>query len=213
MWNILKDICSIANMNDPVRIFFINISESPGPNEMKQTLVPWKPTLKPGRLVDSTWTSNPVLNFGMQSCHLVGGFSPTHLKNISQIGSFPQIGMNIQKYVKPPLHPATQLLQLSVKVTSPWQASLPPSGSTARHGTQPFPFGLRVKRCCREVRWMEKNGVPGRGAAFWLEIYPGPWKLTFSPLKMDAWKMKFLLGRPTFRGYVSLREGNIHLYT
>ena len=26
----------------------------------------------------------------------------THLKNISQIGSFPQVGMNIKKYVKPP---------------------------------------------------------------------------------------------------------------
>ena len=26
----------------------------------------------------------------------------THLKNISQIGSFPQVGMNIKKYLKPP---------------------------------------------------------------------------------------------------------------
>ena len=27
---------------------------------------------------------------------------PTHLKNISQIRSFPQVGMNIKKYLKPP---------------------------------------------------------------------------------------------------------------
>ena len=26
----------------------------------------------------------------------------THLKNISQIGSFPQVGMKIKKYLKPP---------------------------------------------------------------------------------------------------------------
>ncbi len=31
-------------------------------------------------------------------------------------------------------------------------------------------------------------------------------KLTW-PLKMDGWKMNFLLGRPIFRGYVSFREG------
>jgi len=34
-------------------------------------------------------------------CIPVGGFS-THLKNISQLGSFLQAGMNIQKYLKPP---------------------------------------------------------------------------------------------------------------
>ena len=32
--------------------------------------------------------------------------------------------------------------------------------------------------------------------------------LTFSHLKMDGWNTTFLLGRPTFRGYVSFREGN-----
>ena len=32
-------------------------------------------------------------------------------------------------------------------------------------------------------------------------------KLTFSPLKMDGWKMSFLLGWPIFRGYVCFREG------
>ena len=30
-------------------------------------------------------------------------------------------------------------------------------------------------------------------------------KLTW-PLKVDGWKMNFLLGRPIFRGYVSFRE-------
>ncbi len=33
-----------------------------------------------------------------------------------------------------------------------------------------------------------------------------PWKLTARPLKMDAWKTTFLLGRPIFKGYVSFRE-------
>ena len=35
---------------------------------------------------------------------LVGGFNPTHLKNISQsqIGNLPQIGVKINKYLKPP---------------------------------------------------------------------------------------------------------------
>ena len=33
---------------------------------------------------------------------LVGGFLTTHLKNISQIGSFPQVGVNIKKYLKAP---------------------------------------------------------------------------------------------------------------
>ena len=28
------------------------------------------------------------------------------------------------------------------------------------------------------------------------------------PLKINGWKMNFLLGRPIFRGYVSFREGN-----
>ncbi len=40
-------------------------------------------------------------------------------------------------------------------------------------------------------------------------------KLTCSPLKMDGWKMIFLLGRPVFRDYVSFREGttfNIFLH-
>ena len=83
-------------------------------------------------------------------------------------------------------------------------------GSTARISR--YRLGWRVKRCCREVR-LEKKGVPGTGAAFWTgKKKTGPWKLTVSPLKMDGWKMKFLLGRPTFRGYVSFREGNIHLY-
>ena len=29
-----------------------------------------------------------------------------------------------------------------------------------------------------------------------------------SSLKVDGWKMNFLLGRPIFRGYVSFREGS-----
>ena len=33
-------------------------------------------------------------------------------------------------------------------------------------------------------------------------------KLTFSPLKIDGWKMIFLSGWPIFRGYVSFREGS-----
>ena len=39
-----------------------------------------------------------------------------------------------------------------------------------------------------------------------VDVVP-PGSLTFSPLKMDAWKMSFLLGLPMFRGYVKLREG------
>ncbi len=35
-------------------------------------------------------------------------------------------------------------------------------------------------------------------------------KLTW-PLKMDGWKMYFLLGGPIFRGYVSFREGRHHV--
>ena len=34
-----------------------------------------------------------------------------------------------------------------------------------------------------------------------------PWKFNSSPLKMDGWKMSFLLGFPIFRGYVKLRGG------
>ena len=33
-------------------------------------------------------------------------------------------------------------------------------------------------------------------------------KLTW-PLKINGWKMNFLLGRLIFRGYVSFREGNL----
>ena len=34
---------------------------------------------------------------------LVGGWSPTHLKHMRsrQIGSFPQVRLNIEKYLKP----------------------------------------------------------------------------------------------------------------
>ena len=32
------------------------------------------------------------------------------------------------------------------------------------------------------------------------------------PLKMDSWKMNFLLGRPIFRGYVSFREGSFFVF-
>ena len=39
----------------------------------------------------------------------------THLKNISQIGWFPQIGMNIKKYLKPP--PSKQSSPVGVKIT------------------------------------------------------------------------------------------------
>ena len=38
-----------------------------------------------------------------------------------------------------------------------------------------------------------------------------PWKFNSSPLKIDGWKMSFLLGRPIFRGYVKLR-GGIYIY-
>ena len=41
---------------------------------------------------------NPV-KFWKMLCWLV---ISTHLKNISQIGSFPQIGVKIKKYLKPP---------------------------------------------------------------------------------------------------------------
>ena len=34
-----------------------------------------------------------------------------------------------------------------------------------------------------------------------------PWKFNSSPLKMDGWKMSFLLGFPIFRGYCKLRGG------
>ena len=34
-------------------------------------------------------------------------------------------------------------------------------------------------------------------------------KLTVSPLKMDGWKITFLLGWPIFRGHVSFREAKI----
>ena len=37
-----------------------------------------------------------------------------------------------------------------------------------------------------------------------------PWKFNSSPLKMDGWKMSFLLGFPIFRGYVELRGGYIN---
>ena len=43
---------------------------------------------------------------------LVGGFN--HLKNISQIGSFSQIGMNTKKHLKPP--PRTQWVTVSPRV-------------------------------------------------------------------------------------------------
>ena len=33
-------------------------------------------------------------------CRLV--VEPTHLKNMSQIGSSPQVGLKIEKYLKPP---------------------------------------------------------------------------------------------------------------
>ena len=36
-------------------------------------------------------------------------------------------------------------------------------------------------------------------------------KLTFSHLKINVWKMNFLLGRPIFWGYVSFREGKISI--
>jgi len=36
-----------------------------------------------------------------------------------------------------------------------------------------------------------------------------PWKFNSSPLKMDGWKMSFLLGFPIFRGYVKLWGGTL----
>ncbi len=51
----------------------------------------------------------------------------------------------------------------------------------------------------QRLKWWDRNW-------FW------PFNLTLpetnsSHLKMDGWKMNFLLGRPIFRGYVSFREG------
>ena len=36
-------------------------------------------------------------------------------------------------------------------------------------------------------------------------------KLTFSHLKIDAWKTTFLFGRPIFKGYVGFGEGMVIL--
>ena len=51
--------------------------------------------------------------------------------------------------------------------------------------------------CCRQFATVDGSNP----------FYIPSLKLTFSALKMDGWKMNFLLERPLFRGYVSFREG------
>ena len=61
-------------------------------------------------------------------------------------------------------------------------------------------MGLSSQEPCQKT-WDVKFAVP--------RIYPKPETNMFLHLKMNGWKISFLLGRPIFRGYVSFREGKI----
>ena len=68
------------------------------------------------------------------------------------------------------------------------------------------PFGT-----LRELGWVPM-GLSSQKLGMWSLQFPGytlPETNIFLHLKMNGWKISFLLGRPIFRGYVSFREGKI----
>ena len=86
------------------------------------------------------------------------------------------------------------------------------------NGTAPFLSrwldpNFPVSRWDMDDSWPPKATLKGEGpwpkenTNGFYESLP-PLTLTFSPLKMDGWKITYLLGRPSFRGYVSFREGH-----